>query len=186
MGSINLGDLPCRLEGKTLHRALQRIWHSATEGAEVSIRIPHPRHDVFLSDLGYVRAILPDAFLALDPSQAVGSSHQPLGVRFEFLESQMELDPQWQAAVDAKEISYDDLAMISRQANNVIQWVTIRLRAKKSAWTATSTVPLAPEMRKQLEEQLQMHISRGDENAAQVIRNFLIAQSTGPHIGGEK
>lgn len=171
--AIDLGDLPCRLTGSSLTLALQKIWKCSAEDALVKIRIPHPRHDLFLTDLGYVRAILPETLTELDPRFSKTGLATQLAVRFETISVAMGLDPQWQKSVDAGEITYADIEVISKQAANVIQWMDIELQIKKSMWIQTAASPLTDDMRKQLTDQLQSHLTRGDQQAAATIQKFL-------------
>jgi len=166
--------MPCRLDAPSLCLALKKIWQLCREDAVVKLRIPHPHHDVFLRDLGYVRALLPESLAQLDPRHSVTGLAAQLGVRFEILETALTLDHHWQKAIEEKKLNYDDIQLISKQALNVIEWIEMKLQIKKSLWVqGSSASPLEPVMRKQLEEQLAAHLARGDEKAADVIRKFL-------------
>lgn len=165
-----MGDLPCRLSRPDLALALQKIWHISKEGAQIKLRIPHPRHDVFLADLGYVSALLPETFEHLNQ----------LSIRFETVEAAFILDPHWKAALDEKKVTFEDIQFISKQASNVIQWIDLQLQVKKSLWVETSFSPLTTAMRQQLQSQLQAHIARGDEKAAAIIRQFLDSPANAP------
>lgn len=168
-----MGDLPCRLHNSSLTLALQKIWQLGCENAIVKLRLPHPRHDVFLRDWGYVRALLPETLGQLDPRHSQTGLATQLGVRFEVLELAFILDPHWQKAIDDGNLNFKDIQLISKQALNVIEWIEIQLQVKKSLWVQTDSSSLDPAMRKQLEEQLQAHVDRGDTAAAEVVRQFL-------------
>ena len=149
--------------------------------AIVKIRIPHPRHDQFLMDIGYVRGLLPVSFAQLDPRHSITGLAKQLGVNFEILESSYELDSHWQNAMTAplegqEPLNAEDIELISKQASNVIQWINITLQAKKTAWISTENSPLEPEMRQQLMEQIALNQARGNTEAVKVINNFLNQQ----------
>ncbi len=139
----------------------------------MKLRIPHPRHDLFLIDLGYIRGILPETLAQLDPRHSPTGLAAQLGVRFEILETSLTLDPHWQKAIAEEKITYEDIQLISKQALNVIEWIDMRLQVKKSLWVHAGPSPLDPGMKQQLLDQLQAHMARGDEQAAAVIRQFL-------------
>lgn len=165
---IEIGDLPCRLDGRSLQDFMHTLWNLAKSEATIKIQIPHPRHDAFLQDFGYIRALLPEAFI----------NHQ-WSHFFEVAERSYLLDPYWQAALDRKEVTLEDIEMISRQANNVIEKIEIVLRVKKEVQEfkpVQLTKPISAEMRCQLEDQRQVHIQRGNHEAAAVIEQFLAAQ----------
>ncbi len=182
MSCVDLGDLPSRLTGATLAVAFQKIWQFGAEGATVQMRIPHPRHDSFLIDLGYVQALLPETFMQLDQRHSKTGLANQLRVNFEVVETAFVLDPYWQAAVNEGQASVEDIQLISRQASNVIEWIDIQLRVNKSLWVEAGATKLDPEMRRQLQEQLQGHVDRGDEQAANVIRKFLENASVGEKV----
>jgi hypothetical protein len=152
---------------------LQKIWHLCTEGAEVRVRIPHPRHDLFLQDLGYVRGLLPETFAQLNPQTSPTGLAGQLGVRYEILETSFSLDPYWQTAVDEGKVTYEEIPLIAKQASNVIARMEIKMQIKKSLWIETQTSPVTEAMKKQLQEQMEGHRARGDEQAAAVIQKFL-------------
>lgn len=181
INEINLLDLPCLLDGASLSLALSKLWKMCSADAIVKIRIPHPRHDQFLMDIGYVRGLLPVSFAQLDPRHSITGLAKQLGVNFEILESSYELDSHWQNAMTAplegqEPLNAEDIELISKQASNVIQWINITLQAKKTAWISTENSPLEPEMRQQLMEQIALNQARGNTEAVKVINNFLNQQ----------
>lgn len=181
ISQINLEDLPCLLEGSSLSLALSTIWKICADNALIKIRIPHPRHDQFLMDIGYVRGLLPTSFIQLDPRHTTTGLAQQLGVNFEVLETTYELDSHWQTAMTSPlegqgPLNAEDIELISKQASNVIQWINITLQTKKSPWISTESSPIEPQMRKQLMEQLALNQERGNTEAVKVINNFLNQQ----------
>jgi len=173
ISAIDLGDLPCRLTGSSLLLALQKIWLIGADDAVVKLRIPHPRHDMFLMDLGYIRALLPETLTQLDPRHSTTGLHHQLGVRFDTLQVLSILDSHWQKAMDEKNLNEADINLISKQASNVIEWIEMQLQIKKSLWVQAGSTAIDGAMRKQLQEQMQAHLTNGNEAAAAVIRQFL-------------
>jgi hypothetical protein len=171
---VELGDLPCRLETAALQSFMARLWSICAEGAQIKIQIPHPRHDIFIEDIGYVKALLPESFAQLDLKKSTTGIARQLGVNFEFVDAIANLDPHWQDAIDRKEVTLDDIALISIQACNVVQWNSIELKVRKSMWVeANPQAFLTSEMRQQLTDQMHAQMARGDVNAANVIKTFL-------------
>lgn len=138
------------------------MWQLCADGAEILFRFPHPRHDVFFSDLGYVRGLLPEAFAA-----------NQLGVRFEIKETSLTLDPHWQNAINEGSVTYDEIDAIAKQVSNVIQWIDMKFQVQKSLWVQAPSSRLEAGMVKQLQDQLASHEARGDEKSASVLRQFL-------------
>jgi hypothetical protein len=192
ISAIDLGDLPCRLSGSTFALALQNIWRISADDAIVKIRIPHPRHDVFLHDLGYIRPLLPETLGQLNPRHSPTGLATQLGVRFEILETAFSLDPHWQQAIGEEKLTYEDIQLIAKQALNVIEWIDMQLQVKKSLWVETTAAAaenfaLDASMRQQLLNQLQAHTDRGDEQSAAVIQQFLNKSPDSFHsTSGEK
>lgn len=166
---IQFADLPSRIEKQYLIQFFQVFNKLSAEGAEWSFQVPHPHHDFFLSDLGYVSALLPETFLSLKNK----------GLNFEMQETAFILDPEWQKSIDAKEITYDDIKDISKQALNVIQQFQMKLKIKKSAWSEAPMTEsfvssvMTPEVLQQLNDQLKSAVDRGDLKTAEVIKSFI-------------
>ncbi len=138
----------------------------------MNISLPHPRHDYFFNDLGYLNALLPETFLEFDPQNSVLGLHHQLGVRYEVQETRFEFD----ALYENEKI--EDLEKLSKKYNNVIVFFHQKVIIRKSLWVETSaenlkSQMLTPDMEKQLREQYQLAVSRGDLAAAQVIQKFL-------------
>ena len=170
---IHLADLPCRLERNSLMLALRKFSDLGAEDALMKVRIPHPRHDEFLKNIFYQTALLPETFAELDLRTSTTGTAVKLGVNFEVLETAYELDPHWQNSVDQGKVTYKDIELISQQASNVVAYVRIDLVIHKSNWVQTKNSVLTDAMKTQLQEQIDMHVSRGNHDAAQVIRKYL-------------
>lgn len=170
---IDLGDLPCRLQASDLTLLLQKLWAASQEDCELRVRIPHPRHDIFLRDLGYVRGLIPETFAELDLRLSQTGLAKQLGVFFELQQTSLQLDPHWQRSVDEGKISYEEIGVIAKQASNVIEWIVLVMKVRKNLWMQAPQTQLDEKMRKQLEEQMQNLLARGEKESAKVIENYL-------------
>lgn len=180
---IDLADLPCRLNAANLGFLFQKIWKICSEDAIVQFRIPHPHHDSFLKDIGYVRALLPESFAQLDSRTSTTGLAQQLGVQFETLDIGFLLDPQWQQALDEKKVTLEEIQTHAKHALNVIECFEIKLKCKKSLHSEIKNteikVPFLDEpMKRQLLEQMQNYVTKGDLKNAELIRQILDKQFT--------
>ncbi len=71
--------------GGDLKYLFQELYRVCCDGAEIDIRVPHPRHDWFLTDPTHVRPLLPESFLYFDREQCLkwffsGDSKTPLAL----------------------------------------------------------------------------------------------------------
>jgi len=119
---------------------IQELYRVCTNGAEVLIRVPHPRHDDFLTDPTHVRAITSGTFSMLSRRQneawiKVGSGHTPLafywGVDFEIKKVEYNPDEPFRTQFMEGKISSEQLAVVARERNNVIKEISISLAVLK-------------------------------------------------------
>lgn len=169
---LDLSDLFCRIDRTSFLIAVKQIWKWASDFAILNISLPHPRHDYFLNDLGYFNALLPETFLELDPQNSFLGLHHDLGVRYEVQETRFEFNPFYENE------KMEDLERLSKTNNNVIVLFHQKIIIRKSLWVETSTENLGqqmvtPDIEKQLREQYQVAVNRGDLAAAEVIQKFL-------------
>jgi len=110
-------------------RMIQELWRVCTPGAEVSIFVPHPRHDDFIGDPTHVRPIMPATLQAFDQvlnreQIAGGYGNTPLGLQlgvdFQIVGLEYVPDTAWKARLDAGEIGAGQLLDLARAQNNVI------------------------------------------------------------------
>lgn len=165
---INLQDFLARTDKSKISEVLKVIFNSLENDFNLKVEMPHPRHDYFLANLDYVTALLPEALITVTKKLSRSFTEEVTFV----------LDPEWQKAIDQKEIAYEDIAQIARQANNVIQSYTICWKVKKKGWqeldnTQSENLPLTSDMMKQLNEQLELAKKRNDAKAVESIQNFL-------------
>lgn len=128
-------------ETETYRRIIQELWRVCADGAEITVIVPHPRHDHFLNDPTHVRPITAAGLQMLSRKSnrewaEKGLGNTPLGliweVDFELVSVNMNPDEPWRGRLARGEISVDELQEAARQYNNVVSEVTIVLRAVKS------------------------------------------------------
>jgi hypothetical protein len=119
---------------------LRELWRVCRHGAEVHIVVPHPRHDSFLNDPTHVRPVTGDGLRMFSQAenrrwQAEGAANTPLGlylgIDFELVSTQLELDPRWQQRLDAGETTREAIFEAILRENNVVRQATHLLRAIK-------------------------------------------------------
>ena len=112
-----------------------------TDGAEVRIAVPHPRHDDFLNDPTHVRAVTVEALAmfskkACDEFVRQKAANTPLahmlGVDFEMEDMKFTLEQPWLSKVQSGAMGDTELLLAIRQHNNVIKETSVKLRVKKS------------------------------------------------------
>ena len=118
-------------------RELHRI---CADGALIEIEVPHPRHDVFLTDPTHLRPILPTQLQmfskkANDNWIENGHAITPLGnymnVDFEIEDLQWIPDPKWRSKLENGEISTEDFTELAQHQNNIIMEIKIKWRVLK-------------------------------------------------------
>ena len=121
---------------------IKELWRICRPGATVSITVPHPRHDSFLSDPTHVRAVTPQGLELFSQQknrewQAKGVANTPLGlyldIDFAVQSVNFVPDEPWAGRLKRGEIGAPDLAQAMRQLNNVIAETTVVLKAVKPA-----------------------------------------------------
>ena len=102
--------------------------------------MPHPRHDVFLTDPTHLRPILPTQLQmfskkANDNWIENGHAITPLGnymnVDFEIEDLQWIPDPKWRSKLENGEISIEDFTELAQHQNNIIMEIKIKWRVLK-------------------------------------------------------
>lgn len=120
---------------------IQELYRVCRRDAYVTIAVPHPRHDDFLTDPTHVRAILPETFQLFSKSANreyadKGIANTPLGlyldVDFEIEAVNYMPDHLWQKMRDEGTVTDDDITLAMQRENNVIKNVELRLRVIKN------------------------------------------------------
>lgn len=126
---------------------IKELYRVCRDGAKITITVPHPRHDDFLSDPTHVRPITAHGIVAFSQAAnrewiAAGFANTPLGlyigVDFAIESVSIMLDEPWKGRLERKEMSQADLQHAARSHNNVIKQITLVIRAVKPAGRTSS------------------------------------------------
>ncbi len=121
-------------------KVMQELYRICKPSALITIRVPDPRHDDYLSDPTHQRPVIPGLFQPFDLAliegwQAAGLPGTPLGkyLGIDFATRQVthHLDPRWLTAFQEGRITREALGDAMSFNNNVIQWHEIVLEAVK-------------------------------------------------------
>jgi hypothetical protein len=121
---------------------IKELYRVCRDGASISIAVPHPRHDSFLSDPTHVRPILPESFMLLSQAanrewMAKGTANTPLGlyIGVDFVVESIgyQLAEPWKELHDTKKITPADLQHAIRTYNNVIKQIDFVIHPVKPA-----------------------------------------------------
>jgi predicted SAM-dependent methyltransferase len=121
---------------------VKELYRVCRDGASITIIVPHPRHDHFLTDPTHVRAITPEGLRMF--SQAVNrewmakqAANTPLGiylgVDFEIESIDMTPGQPWRGKFERGEITEADLDHAARTYNNVVAEIRMLMRPIKPA-----------------------------------------------------
>lgn len=122
------------LPGEAFFHFLRELYRVCKNGAEVTVVVPHPRHDSFLGDPTHVRPIIPATLVMLSKRYAaegrkIGQIRTPFG---EYLNVDFELDPKLQYSFDpAVDLDDPELEWKAKHLNNIILETRMTLRAIK-------------------------------------------------------
>lgn len=116
------------LPGESFFHFMRELYRVLKPGGAVKVTLPHPRHDIFLSDPTHCRAVMPGTLLMFSRGQlaelrAKGMQLTDFGERCGV---DFRMDPhvryEFDAAVD---LESPDLAWQSKHLNNIIkEWST--------------------------------------------------------------
>lgn len=115
---------------------IRELYRVCMNGAELTIKVPHPRHDDFIGDPTHVRIITPGTLSLLSKwlnkewLQGGGGS-TPLGnywdVDFEIQRVEYSLDEPYRSQMAQGQFSEEQITAISRERNNVVKEIAIFL-----------------------------------------------------------
>lgn len=120
---------------------MKEIYRVCRHDARIRIRVPHPRHDFFLTDPTHVRAILPGTFELFSRRRNLewkesGGPSTPLalfyGVDFEIEDSEVLLDEPYRSQLRVGEIDQAQAQALVERHHNVASEIRIVLRVVKS------------------------------------------------------
>ncbi len=133
---------------------IKELYRVCRDEALIIIAVPHPRHDSFLGDPTHVRPIVPDNLMLFSQKYnrevlARGTPNTPLGLYLGVdlaLESiNYDLAPHWLELREANKIGEADLKNAMQSFNNVIQQITMTMRAIKPAGRTSRSVTDTPQ-----------------------------------------
>lgn len=119
---------------------MKELWRVCRDGARVTIVVPHPRHDDFLSDPTHVRPITGDGLTLFSRKanefwQQGGYANTPLalqhGIDFDLVSVERRLEEPWAADFAAGRLPAEALEQAVQRYNNVVKETTFVLHAVK-------------------------------------------------------
>jgi hypothetical protein len=134
---------------------IKELYRVCRAGAQITIVVPHPRHDHFLHDPTHVRVVTEGGLLMFSQAanrhwMAAGGADTPLGlylgVDLETVSVQRQLAEPWRGRFARGEIKNAELEQAAASYNNVIEQTQIVLRAVKSPGADNSAKSSAPAM----------------------------------------
>jgi len=119
---------------------IKELYRVLKPGGMLEIRVPHPRHDAYLSDPTHVRPITTD-MMRLFSKQANREwkerrvPNSPLGiyldVDFEIVENGISIEEPYRTLFEAGSMSKEELDLLIRNSNNIVSEIQILLKAVK-------------------------------------------------------
>jgi hypothetical protein len=125
---------------RVFREVIRELYRVCTNGAEVFIQVPHPRHDDFITDPTHVRAITPATLSHLSRRVNLewlrnGAANTPLAiywhVDFEITKVRYIADEPYRSQLAKGELSPEGIEQLSRERNNVIKEISISLVVNK-------------------------------------------------------
>nr|CRH05188.1 Putative SAM-dependent methyltransferases [Candidatus Magnetococcus massalia] len=122
-------------------QVMQELYRVCAADAEVVIKVPHPRHNHYLSDPTHVRPIIPEGMELFSKAKnrqwmESGNANTTLGlfldVDFEVISSNFVLDPAWDNPLKSGQISESDVFQAIHRFNNVVAEIHMVLKVVKS------------------------------------------------------
>ncbi len=119
---------------------MKELYRICAPDAQIVITVPHPRHDHYLCDPTHVRPIMPEMLQLFSKEKNIevqdrGGANTPLGlyldVDFKLEKLDIQLDDVIQQQLADGHLSQEDLVVLMRNHNNIIQAQTMTLRVVK-------------------------------------------------------
>ena len=119
---------------------MKELWRVCRDGALVTIVVPHPRHDDFMTDPTHVRAITFDGLVLFSRKaneywQREGNANTQLavyhGIDFELVSTETTLDEPWAGDLAAGRIDQTAVDEATLRYNNVVKQQRFVLKAVK-------------------------------------------------------
>lgn len=121
-------------------QVMKELYRVCCDGAKVFIKVPHPRHDDFLSDPTHVRPITIRLLHLFSKKQcaqwaSAGNANTPIAtihnVDFEVIDECYGVDAGWMEKVKRGEITDQQLKEMAMAYNNVIREIEVTLKVCK-------------------------------------------------------
>jgi hypothetical protein len=121
---------------------MKELWRVSRDSGLITIIVPHPRHDDFLSDPTHVRPITMDGLVLFSREanefwKQHGCSNSPLafyhGVDLEIVGAEMSYEEPWASDLRSGRISREAVEEAALRYNNVVKEQKFVLRALKSS-----------------------------------------------------
>lgn len=128
-------------EPKVFLAIMSELYRICSDGAEIRIHVPHPRHDSFLSDPTHVRPIIPATLELFDRRlneewAAKGGANTPLalytGVDFVLKRTSTLLAEPWHSQFHSGELTAEQIGLLVRTQNNIAAEYRFELVTRKS------------------------------------------------------
>jgi predicted SAM-dependent methyltransferase len=119
---------------------MKELYRVCRNGAKITIIVPHPRHNNFLSDPTHVRPITEHGLNMFSQESnrrlmAAGAANTPLGIYlgidFKIEAVEPYLDEQWANRAQLQKLTNAQIEEAARLYNNVIEQITVTMRAVK-------------------------------------------------------
>lgn len=119
---------------------MRELYRICQDGATIHIRVPHPRHDTYLTDPTHVRPITAATMEMFSRRanlewQRIGAPNTPLAlyhnVDFELIANHSALDEPYLSMYQEGKISAEEVRKLERTHNNVVVEIEMVLKVKK-------------------------------------------------------
>lgn len=125
---------------ETFNNIIKELYRISANNCIIEIRVPHPRHDDYLSDPSHVRPIT-DMTLELYDKELnikwknMGAANTKLAlinnVNFKIIEKFIKLEPQYADDLNSGKINLDQINVYIKKYNNVIKETQYKLKVIK-------------------------------------------------------
>lgn len=124
--------------GVGFFHAVKELYRVCTNNTIIDVKVPHPRHDIFLIDPTHKRPIYPHTLDMFSKERNLfdiknNGCETPIGlindVNLAVVDHQFTLDPYWEDKF--KLMSNDECEHVARSMNNVITEITIKWKVIK-------------------------------------------------------
>jgi len=115
---------------KTFLGIMQELYRISKPGAQIFIKVPHPRHDNFINDPTHVRAITPGVLTLFDKelnaqwkqmNLACSPLGQYFGVNFKLVTTETRLAEPYKSLHEQGKVSSEEIDRMLRELNNIAE-----------------------------------------------------------------